>query len=148
MREYPLIFACRKKNIFNMDIIEVRDYLISLPMCEECQPFGEEFAVYKIGGRMFACTAFERSGIIALKCDPDRAILLRDRYDAITPAWHFNKKHWNDLNVNLLEDDVIKREIRHSYITVIKKNVTPKSLRDDILSIVSEAGLEDAVCPE
>ena len=97
---------------------------------------------------MFACTAFERSGIIALKCDPDRAILLRDRYDAITPAWHFNKKHWNDLNVNLLEDDVIKREIRHSYITVIKKNVTPKSLRDDILSIVSEAGLEDAGCPE
>ncbi len=46
-----------------MDIMDVRDYLVSLPLCEECQPFGEEIAVYKIEGKMFACTAFDRPGL-------------------------------------------------------------------------------------
>ena len=130
-----------------MDIMEVRDYLLSLPSCEECQPFGEEFAVYKTGGKMFACTAFERPGIIALKCNPDRAVLLRDSFSAVTPAWHFNKRHWNDINVEMLDEDIVRREINHSYLTVIKKNVSPKSLREAMLQSAAEAGIEDTECP-
>ena len=131
-----------------MDILEARDYLLSLPGCEECQPFGEDFVVYKISGKMFACTAFDRQGIIALKCDPDRAILLRDTYSSITPAWHFNKKHWNDINIDMLDDDTVCREISHSYLTVIKKNVSPRSLRESLLRQASAAGIEDADCTE
>ncbi|MDE7127659.1 MAG: MmcQ/YjbR family DNA-binding protein [Bacteroidales bacterium] len=131
-----------------MDIIEVRDYLLSLPSCEESQPFGEEFAVYKTGGKMFACTAFERPGIIALKCNPDRAVLLRDRFPSVTPAWHFNKKHWNDISIEMLDDNIVRREINHSYLTVIKKNVSPKSLKETLLKLAAEAGIEDAECPE
>ena len=131
-----------------MDMMDVRDYLVSLPLCEECQPFGEEIAVYKIEGKMFACTAFDRPGILAVKCNPDRAILLRDSHSAITPAWHFNKKHWNDINVDLLDDELVIREICHSYMTVIKKNVSPKALREKLLSLAAEAGIEDTECPE
>lgn len=105
----------------HMDIMDARDYLLSLPLCEECQPFGDDFAVYKIEGKMFACTAFGRPGIIALKCDPDRAILLRDSFSAITPASHFNKRHWNDIDTESLDDEIVRREISHSYMTVIKK---------------------------
>ena len=115
-----------------MDIMDVREYLVSLPAVEECQPFGEERLVYKVGGRMFAAYGF------------DRAILLRDEFPAITPAWHFNKRHWNDLHFEALPDEVVMREIRHSYLTVIRQNVTPKALREELLKMVAEAGIADA----
>ena len=128
-----------------MDIIDLREYLLSLPLIEECQPFGDDAVVYKVGRRMFACCVLEHAERIAVKCNPDRAIVLRDEYlSAITPAWHFNKKHWNDLYFEQLPSDIVKREIRHSYLTVIRENVTPKALRNELLAIVQEAGIEDA----
>ena len=69
-----------------MDIMDVREYLVSLPAVEECQPFGEEWLVYKVGGRMFAAYGFERPQYLPVKCAPDRAILLRDEFPAITNA--------------------------------------------------------------
>lgn len=128
-----------------MDIIDLREYILSLPLVEECQPFGDDAVVYKVGGRMFACCVLEHAERIAVKCNPDRAIVLRDEYlSAITPAWHFNKRHWNDLYFEQLPSEVVKREIRHSYLTVIRENVTPKALRNELLAIVQEAGIEDA----
>lgn len=126
-----------------MDIIEVREYLLSLPLVEECQPFGEDWLVYKVGGRMFAAYGFERPQYMPVKCDPDRAIVLRDEFSAIAPAWHFNKRHWNDLCFDTLPEEIVKREIRHSYLIVIRENVTPKSLRKEILQVVAAAGIED-----
>lgn len=128
-----------------MDIIDLREYVMSLPMVEECQPFGDDTVVYKVGGRMFLCCVLEFAERVAVKCNPDRAIVLRDNYlSAITPAWHFNKKHWNDIYFEQLPREVVEREIRHSYITVIRENVTPKALREEILSVVRKAGIEDA----
>lgn len=126
-----------------MDIVDVRDFLITLPMVEECQPFGDDCAVYKIGGKVFACISFAHPDVIALKCDPERAILLREKHQAITPAWHWNKKHWNDLQMSSLNDKTIIREIRHSYVTVINKNVTPKALRLELQAIASGANIHD-----
>ena len=127
-----------------MDIIDLREYLLSLPLVEECQPFGDDAVVYKVGGRMFACCVLEHAERIAVKCNPDRAIVLRDEYlSAITPAWHFNKRHWNDLYFEQLPSEIVKREIRHSYLTVIRENVTPKALRNELLAIVQEAGIRD-----
>ena len=131
--------------LWSMDIIDVRAYTLSLPSVEECQPFGDDAVVYKVGGRMFACCVLEHAERIAVKCNPDRAIVLRDEYlSAITPAWHFNKRHWNDLYFEQLPSEIVKREIRHSYLTVIRENVTPKALRNELLAIVQEAGIEDA----
>ena len=103
-----------------MDLMDCRDYILSLPAVEESQPFDDEVVVYKIGGKWFAVVIFSRGGYLAVKCNPDRAIILRDRYSAIAPAWHFNKRHWNDLLVAELSDEMVKREIRHSYFCVIK----------------------------
>lgn len=128
-----------------MDIIDLREYIVSLPLVEECQPFGDDAVVYKVGGRMFACCVLDHAERIAVKCNPDRAIVLRDTHlSAITPAWHFNKKHWNDIYFEQLPRKVVKREIRHSYLTVIRENVTPKALRNELLAIVQEAKIEDA----
>ncbi len=126
-----------------MDIVDIREYLVGMPMVEECQPFGDDNAVYKIGGKVFACISLVHPDVIALKCDPERAIVLRDSYAAITPAWHWNKKHWNDLHISMLQDRIILREITHSYMTVIKKNVTPKSLRLELLAAAYDANIED-----
>ena len=128
-----------------MDIIDLREFVLSLPLVEECQPFGDDAVVYKVGGRMFACCVLEHAERIAVKCNPDRAIALRDEHlSAITPAWHFNKRHWNDIYFERLPRQIVEREIRHSYLTVIRENVTPKALRQEILEIVSQAQIEDA----
>lgn len=128
-----------------MDIIDLREYIVSLPLVEECQPFGDDAVVYKVGGRMFACCVLEHAERIAVKCNPDRAIVLRDTHlSAITPAWHFNKKHWNDIYFEQLPRAVVEREIRHSYLTVIRENVTPKALREEIMEVVRQAQIEDA----
>ena len=132
-----------------MDLMDCREYIMTLPMVEECQPFDEDIVVYKICGKWFATIIFSRGNYIAVKCDPDRAVLLRDEYSSITPAWHYNKRYWNDLLVTDLPENVVKREIRHSYFTVIRKNVSPKALREEMLAIVSKQGLEDdAIIPE
>ena len=125
-----------------MDILTFRDYCLSLPMTEECTPFDETTLVYKVGGRMYAyadMVDFER---IALKCDPDQAVALRERYADIQPAWHSNKKHWNDVRTaGDLRDSFIREQIRNSYLLVLRCNVTPKSLREEILAYVEEHGL-------
>ena len=128
-----------------MDIVDIREYVVSLTLVEECQPFGDDAVVYKVGGKMFMCCVLEHAERVAVKCNPDRAIVLRDEYlSAITPAWHFNKKHWNDIYFERLPREVVEREIRHSYLTVIRKNVTPKALRNEILAVVEDAGIKDA----
>ena len=127
-----------------MDILDLRNYILSLPLVEECQPFGDDVVVYKIGGRMFACYILQHTERIAIKCEPERAIELRDEYiDIITPAYHFNKRHWNDLRFELLPRQIVEREIRHSYLTVIRKNITPKALRNEILEVVKEANIKE-----
>ena len=128
-----------------MDIVDLREYVISLPSVEECQPFGDDTLVYKVGGRMFLCCVLEYAERIAVKCNPDRAIALRDKYlSAITPAWHFNKRHWNDIYFEQLPREVVEREIRHSYLTVIRENVTPKALREELLAVAHEAQIKES----
>ena len=128
-----------------MDIVDIREYVVSLPLVEECQPFGDDAVVYKVGGKMFMCCVLEHAERVAVKCNPDRAIVLRDEYlSAITPAWHFNKKHWNDIYFERLPREVVEREICHSYLTVLRENVTPKALRNEILAVVEDVGIKDA----
>lgn len=127
-----------------MDILTFRDYCLSLPMTEECTPFDETTLVYKVGGRMYAYADMVEFERIALKCDPDQAVALRERYADIQPAWHSNKKHWNDVRTTGdLRDGFIREQIRNSYLLVLRRNVTPKSLREEILAYVEEHGLPE-----
>ncbi len=127
-----------------MDIIEFREYCLSLPDVEETLPFDDSTLVYKVGGRMFAMLMLEKPDHFVVKCDPERAILLRDSYPQVTAAWHMNKRHWNDVCFEgRLSDEALRRELRHSYMLVVRQNVTPKALREEILSHITAEGVVD-----
>ena len=128
-----------------MDVLAFRNYCLSLPFTEECAPFDETTLVYKVGGRMYAfadMVGFER---IALKRDPEEELLLRERYpDEVTPAWHTNKRLWNDVRTTGdLPDAFIRAQIRNSYLLVVRRNVTPRARREEILARIGELGLPE-----
>ena len=127
-----------------MDIIEFREYCLSLPDVEETLPFDETTLVYKVGGRMFAMVSLDAPDHFAVKCDPERAIILRDRYPQVRAGWHLNKRHWNDIRFEgRLDDEALRREIRHSYMLVVRLNVTPKARRCEILEHIAAEGIRD-----
>ncbi len=127
-----------------MDIVTFREYCLSLPQTEETLPFDDETLVYKVAGRMFAMISIAAPDHFAVKCHPDRALLIRDRYAEITPGWHLNKRHWNDVSiVGELSDGFLKAEVRHSYFAVVRNNVKPRECRDMILAMANNAGLVD-----
>lgn len=127
-----------------MDIVTFREYCLSLPEVEETLPFDDDTLVYKVAGRIFAMISLSRADHFAVKCHPDRALLLRDRYVEITPAFHLNKRHWNDVSiVGELADSFLKAEIRHSYFAVVQQNVAPRQRRDELLVLAKEAELRD-----
>ena len=127
-----------------MDIETFRDYCLSLPMTEECTPFDETTLVYKVGGKMYACADMGSFDHIAVKCDPDEALRLREQYPEVDIAWHFNKRHWNGIRTDGdLPDAFIREQIRNSYLLVLRKNVTPKQLRDEILDYAEQHGISE-----
>ena len=113
-----------------MNIEVLREYCLSLPQVTEDFPFDETTLAFRIGGKIFAMIDLERTEWFVLKCNPDYAIELRDQHPEIAPAWHMNKKHWNQLNLfGSLADALICSLIRHSYNEVIKK--MPRKLKDE-----------------
>jgi predicted DNA-binding protein (MmcQ/YjbR family) len=127
-----------------MDIVTFREYCLSLPETEETLPFDDDTLVYKVSGRMFAMISFSAPDHFAVKCHPDRALLLRDRYVEITPGYHLNKRHWNDVSiVGELTDSFLRSEIRHSYFAVVRNNVTPRERRETVLAMAAKVGLID-----
>lgn len=127
-----------------MDIVEFREFCLSLPEVEECLPFDEVTLVFKVGGRMFAVVGLDNPIGFVVKCDPDRAIVLRDRYEQVKAAFHFNKKHWNSLRFEgQMSDRQLEAEIRHSYLLVVRQNVTPKARRLEILQQIEQEGICD-----
>ena len=118
-----------------MDIEQVREYALSIFGVTEDQPFGDDIITYRIEGKIFLCLwlggglhDMRNSGPrFALKLTPDRNEELREQYPAVTPAWHWNKKHWSDVYYEHLEEDFVKRIIKESYDLVVSK--LPKSIR-------------------
>ena len=103
-------------NFYKMNIEEVRKYCITKPGVTEGFPFNDTALVFKIG-KIFAILDLSEDGRgISLKCDPERALELRELYPEVTPAWHLNQQNWNgvDLNGNLSSSQ-IKEWIDHSY---------------------------------
>ncbi len=105
-----------------MNIETLRDYCLALPQVTEYFPFDETTLAFRVGEKIFAMLDLEDTEWFVLKCNPDYAILLRDRYSDVAPAWHMNKKYWNQLNIfGSLSDSLITTLIRHSYNEVIAK---------------------------
>jgi predicted DNA-binding protein (MmcQ/YjbR family) len=105
-----------------MDHKTVEDYILTMPNAWLDYPFGEDVAVYKVGpkpegDKMFALISEGKDPVqLSLKCDPQLAQLLREKYDEIMPGYHLNKKHWNTLVLTgQLEWPEVQALIRHSY---------------------------------
>lgn len=105
-----------------MNIEEIREYCLSLPMTSEDMAFGNEYLLMRVCGKIFACYGFVRNDYFVLKADPDYALELRERYSEIEPAWDWNKRYWNQLSMQgSLSSDTVKSLIRHSYREVVRK---------------------------
>lgn len=105
-----------------MDIETIRDYCLAKKGTTEGFPFGEDFLVFKVMGKMTACIKLECPDLITLKCDPDYALELRDHYPGVEGVYHFNKKYWNQVSLKGdIDDKMILHLIDHSYEEVIKK---------------------------
>lgn len=88
-----------------------------MPGAEESFPFGEETLVFKVKGKIFMLMGLESDPLqFNVKCDPDKAIELRDSYSNVLPGYHMNKKHWNSVVVDgTMNGKQIKQQIDHSY---------------------------------
>jgi len=106
-----------------------REYCLSKSGATEGTPFGPETLVFKVGGKIFAITSFDEVPVRAnLKCDPDLALELRDRYEQVRPGYHMNKKHWNTVEIESgIPDAEIRKMIDHSYELVVAR--LPKAKR-------------------
>lgn len=103
-----------------MDVLSYRNYCISLPGTTEEFPFDENTLVFKVMGKMFTACDVDDFESINVKCDPEKAIELRETYAAVRPGYHMNKKHWNTILMDgSLSDDVIERWIEESYQLVV-----------------------------
>ncbi len=104
-----------------MNVESFRAYCLAKKGVSEEFPFDEETLVFKVMGKMFALCGLEHIPFqIALKCDPERAIMLREEYDGrITEAYHMSKKHWNSVQAEALPETLVKELIDHSYELVV-----------------------------
>lgn len=111
-----------------MNIEDVREFCLGLPMVSEDMAFGDEYLLMRVCGKIFACIGLVRVDYFVVKCDADYALDLRDRYEEIEPAWHWNKRYWNQIKLSgTLNDDILKSLICHSYNEVVRK--LPKRVR-------------------
>jgi len=100
-----------------MDLESFREYCLTKSGATEDMPFGEDVLVFRVGGKMFALAPLDEVPATAnLKCDPDLALELRDRYDQVRPGYHMNKKNWNTVEIDSgMPDAELRKMIDHSY---------------------------------
>lgn len=117
-----------------MDIEQLREYCLSKPGVEETLPFGPNTLVYKVVGKVFLLTGLDTEQLrFNVKCDPDKAIELREEFSCVLPGYHMNKKHWNTIVVDRsISSRQLGEWIDHSYELIV--NSLPKKLRDELKS--------------
>ena len=118
-----------------MNIEQVREYALSLYGVTEDQPFGDDIITFRLEGKIFVCLwigggshDMKNSGPrLALKLSPEKNEELREKYSAVRPAWHWNKKHWSDVCYEQMEDSQVEALIMESYQLIVSK--LPKAIR-------------------
>lgn len=120
-----------------MNIEELREYCLSVKGAEESFPFDETVLVFKVMGKMFAFTGLdapEGRFAVALKCDPDRSVILREQYGGIGPSHYGNSLLWNSVEIQSdVSDELIRELIDHSVEEVLKK--LPRKKREEYFTL-------------
>lgn len=113
-----------------MNIESLREYCLHKPYVTESLPFDEVTLVFKVMNKMFAIIPTDEVELsIALKCNPEWAVELREKHTSIVPGFHLNKQHWNTVKVDgSISDSFIKELVDHSYNLIVQS--LPKKLRD------------------
>ncbi len=106
-----------------MNIEDIRNHCISKPDAEEGFPFGGDTLVFKVKGKIFLLVGLDSDPLqFNVKCNPDKALELREKYPCVIPGYHMNKKHWNTVIVDgSVSAVILKQWIDESYNLVSKK---------------------------
>lgn len=117
-----------------MDIEKIREYCLTKKGVTEGFPFDEETLVFKVMGKMYALLNLGEPSILNLKCDPEKAIELREEYSHIRPGYHMNKEHWNtfDLEGNF-KFSFLEEWIDHSYELILSK--LPQKVKEELTKL-------------
>ena len=111
-----------------MNIESIRDYCLDKAGVAETMPFGPDTLVFKVSDKMFLLIGLNNPNSFNVKCDPEKAMRLREEYEEVQPGYHMNKKHWNTVCVNgRLTEPQLKEMIDHSYELVVSS--LPKNKR-------------------
>ena len=117
-----------------MNIELIREYCLNKKFVTEELPFNENSPVYKVMGKIFLIASLEPPISINLKCDPEKAVELREKYDCVKPGYHMNKIHWNTVEIdNSVPDKLIYEWIDHSFELVVRG--LKKKNQEKIISI-------------
>lgn len=109
-----------------MDIETFRQHCLALPGVTEDTPFGPDVLAFRVGGKIFALCDLNHFSTVNLKCDPDRAVELREQHSGIVPGYHMNKKHWNTVDTTgSVAHTLLKELIEHSY-HLVRQSLTQK----------------------
>ena len=118
-----------------MNIEQVRSYALALYGVTEDQAFGDDIINFRLEGKIFVCLWLGGNGQdikdstprFAVKLTPERNEELREKFSAVQPAWHWNKKHWSDIYYAQLKESQVKEWIKESYLLIASK--LPKAIR-------------------
>lgn len=112
-----------------MNLEEIREFCLSKLDVAESLPFGPDVLVFKTNYKIFLLLPLDTEAVqFNVKCDPDLAIELREKYNCVLPGYHMSKKHWNTIEVDgSAEDTLLRKWIDHSYDLVCKKERKMKS---------------------
>ena len=114
-----------------MNIESIRDYCLAKAGVAETMPFGPDTLVFKVLDKMFLLIGLNDPDSFNVKCDPEKAVQLREQYDEVQPGYHMNKMHWNTVSiVGRLTDPQLKEMIDHSYALVV--SALPKKTRESL----------------
>ena len=114
-----------------MDIETYREYCISKPGVTEGFPFDNQTLVFKVMGKMFALCDVDLFTFINLKCDPDRAVELREQYEGIKPGYHMSKAHWNSVYMDGSIPDNLTKELTDDSYNLIVASL-PKKVKEEL----------------
>jgi len=115
-----------------MNLEELRDYCIAKKGVEECFPFDNETLVFKVMGKMFLLSGIHAQPLqFNVKCDPEKAIELREKYSSVLPGYHMSKLHWNTV---ICDGSIGNRQLLQwvddSYDLIVKS--LPKKLKEEL----------------
>ena len=114
-----------------MNLALFRDHCLQLPGFSEDFPFDASTLAFRVGGKIFALMDVDLFDGVNLKCDPERAIELRERYPGITPGYHMNKQHWNTVRTDGSVPHKLFLELaEHSHALVLAS--LPKKVRESL----------------